>query len=131
MDESETYKKIPESIAEENDSSDTVPEHDTGALEAETLSQGLDEKEIKRRAAENEHHRNEKFRDHFEYVAILVLWVFTIIIIGMVLTWAYHTLFSCRWHWLSTSQLEVIKSLSIGGIIASLGVGHIKKRLGP
>ncbi|GER00805.1 hypothetical protein JCM17845_14280 [Iodidimonas gelatinilytica] len=125
------YLKIPEGVVEKEEAlSATSQDMDSGAREAEQISQALDEKEIKKRAAANEHNRNEKFRDNFELYAIMALWVTGVVILLLLITWALHILLPEEFHWLSSSQLEKVEHLSIGGIIASLGVGHIKKRLG-
>lgn len=47
---------------------------DSAITEAKQLSAGKAAEEIAEEAAKNEHQRNERFRDHFERMAIVALW---------------------------------------------------------
>jgi hypothetical protein len=104
-------------------------DRDTGALEAQLLTQGLDEDEIRRRTAASEHSRNEKFRDHFETISIIGLYLISLIFCLVGLTWLYHLLTPEWWHWLSPEQLFKLQNIVTGGIIASIAASHVKKRL--
>jgi hypothetical protein len=103
---------------------------DTGTKEAELLTQNLDPKEIAKRTAENEHNRTERFRDHFERVSIIGLWVVAALMAFSVAFWFWHVLFPVSWHWLNAEQVSKLQTLVAGGVIASTATGHLKRRLG-
>ena len=103
---------------------------DGGTQEAKLLSLGLSEHEIARRAAASEHRRNENFRDHFERIAIIALWLTAVLLFVVGFTWLYHLLMPERWHWLSADQVLKLQNIVTGGVLAGVAGNHIKKRLG-
>lgn len=107
-----------------------LPRTDSGLREAELLGRNLSAEEIRRLAERNEHERNEKFRNHFEIIAIISLWGFFILFAGLILTWFWHYLTPACLHWLTTEQLSKVQTLATGGIVATIAAGHMKKRLG-
>ncbi|MCL2717058.1 MAG: hypothetical protein FWD68_21560, partial [Alphaproteobacteria bacterium] len=65
---------------------------DDGTNEARLFSQGMTAEEIARQAAASEHRRTERFRDNFESIAIVTLWVVWIVLLGSGVTWCWHAL---------------------------------------
>jgi hypothetical protein len=55
-----------------------TPAQDTGLQEAILLSEGLTSEQIERAQAASEFRRTEKFRGHFENIAVCGLWVFAL-----------------------------------------------------
>lgn len=103
---------------------------DTGTQEAKLFSTGLSPEEIQRQFAANEHRRSERFRDHFEILAISALYVAALIFLLVGLAWFYHLLMPVGWHWLNADQVAKLQNVVTGGVLASVAGGHIKKRLG-
>ncbi|MDK1377079.1 MULTISPECIES: hypothetical protein [unclassified Sinorhizobium] len=103
---------------------------DSALKEAELLGSNLTAEQIKRRAEANEANRNEKFRNHFEKIAILSLWGFFVLFTGLISAWFWHYLAPVAWHWLTAEQLTKVQTLATGGIVATIAAGHLKKRLG-
>lgn len=127
----EEMKKIPAHVGADHAArAATAGEDDDAIKEAKQLSGGKSAEEIAREAAANEHTRNERFRDHFEKMAIFALWVAFGVLILLILSWVAHILLPAMCHWLTPEQLAKVQNLVTGGVVASLAVGHLKKRIG-
>lgn len=127
---SEELKTIPGLTPSEVAVSETLTgPKDTAIQEAKLFELGLDEEAIKKRAAENEHNRNEKFRDHFEKIAVIFLYLIALLFFAVGATWFWHLLISPTWHWLTEPQVAKLQNIVTGGILASIATGHVKKRL--
>lgn len=103
--------------------------NDSAIEEAKLFELGLDEEDIKKRANEREHRRNELFRDHFENIAIAFLYLIAFLFFAVGFSWFWHLLTPGSWHYLSTDQVSKLQNIVTGGILASIAAGHIKKRL--
>lgn len=97
--------------------------------EAKQLGSGLSSDEIQRQAEEAEAGRTERFRDHYENLAIVTLYIVwgALIIIG--LAWLYHLIASPSWPRLPDEQVNQLQNIVTGGVLAGLAGGHLKKRL--
>jgi hypothetical protein len=100
------------------------------AKEAKQLSGGLPEDEIRRNAERNEASRTERFRDHFERLAIVTLYVVWAILCLVAVARLYHLLAPPLWWRLPDEQVARLQSIVTGGVLASIAGGHVKKRLG-
>lgn len=100
---------------------------DGGAQEAVLFESA---KPLEKWAEENELYRNEKFRDHFEIVAICALWGVAFLFAAVAVIWFWHLLLPEKCHWLSSESVSKIQNIVTGGILTSLATGHFKKRLG-
>lgn len=99
------------------------------AKEALELSSGLPEREIKKRALEAEAKRTEKFRDHFEGLAVwslYLIWGF-LVLVGIV--WAYHLIVPPCWPRLPEDQVRNLQAIITGGFLAGIAGGFLKRRL--
>lgn len=115
-------------------------ETDPGNLEAAQLSRGVAARDLKREADEKEHDRNQKFRDHFEALSLMALNVLfvgflflaLIVVLHLVLPEQPETKHHVYWlhGWLSDDQLDDIKGILAGGLIAGLVADHFKRRMG-
>jgi len=98
--------------------------------EANLVNRGATEAEWRADAEQREHHRNQKFRDNFERIAILSLWATFLVALAIGVTWFYHLLTPEKYHFLNPEQISKLQNIVTGGILASIASGHIKKRLG-
>ena len=103
---------------------------DSGTREARSLAQGKTADELKEQAAKSEHDRSERFRDHFERIAICCLWIVFGIFVLVGLTWIWHLLMPACAHWLSVDQVQKLQNIVTGGLLVSIAGGHLKRRLG-
>jgi len=99
------------------------------ALESKQLSSGKSKDQLAREAEVAEHDRTEKFRQHFERIALGFLYGlgFGLIVIGM--AWLFHLVTPAGWHWLSADQLDDLQGLLTGGLIVGVLTDHFRKRL--
>lgn len=127
----EPTKKIPGLPAEEAATlKDEVQEYDSGQKEARQLTRGLSQSEIEKEAAVGEHRRSEKFKDHFESLAIIGLYAVFLVFLLVGGIWFWHLLTPVSWHFLVAAQVATLQNIATGGIIASIATGHVRKRLG-
>jgi len=123
----ETDKKLPRSSKDILLKS--VSDDDSSSEETDLLGSGLSEDKIAALARQAEHHRNEKFKNHFEKIALVALWMAAILFASLFIVWAWHTLLPIKYHWLSTPQMDSIKAILFGGIVSSVAMGHFRRRL--
>ncbi len=100
-----------------------------GTAESKQLSSGKSANEIKTEAEQAEADRTEKFRNHFECLAIITLYIVWVSIVIVGLTWLYHLIAPPCWPRLPDEQVGNIQAIVTGGIIAGIAGGHMKKRL--
>ena len=98
--------------------------------EAKQLNSGKSAEELEKEALANEADRNEKFRNHFERLAIASLYLIWVAIVLVGVTWIYHLLAPDCWPRLPDNQIDRIQAVLTGGVIAGIASGHMKRRLG-
>jgi len=108
---------------------DTVDYDELSSEENDLLGSGFSEDKIAALARKAEHHRNEKFKNHFEKIALVALWMASSLFASLFLSWAWHTLLPIKYHWLNTTQMDSIKAILFGGIVSSVAMGHFRRRL--
>ena len=123
------HRQVPKLSEKERALLDQASEGDAGTKEALLLSHGDSAEELERKSRKNEHARNENFRDHFEKLSIASLYIAVIGTLGIAGAWIWHVATPNSWHWLSADQIDTLKSLVTGGILAGVASGHIRKRL--
>lgn len=125
----EPIKSIPR-LPEEEAAADVSPvgEADLGQEEALSLGRGLSKRDLAKEADEAEHDRSERFRDHFERVAICGLYTGAIALLAGAGVWFWHIV--TPWHFLNSDQLAHLQNLVTGGVLVSVGTSYMKKRLG-
>lgn len=98
--------------------------------EEESLTQNATPAELKRDADRREHDRNQRFRHHFELIAIVALWVaaFAITCVGGV--WLWHMAAPPCWRWLSSEDVSHLQSIMTAGLLVGVIGNHFKKRMG-
>lgn len=102
---------------------------EASAEEAKQFSSGLSTKELKDRAYRNEADRTEYFRDHFERLSVITLYVAWVLLLLAGIFWAYHLILPKSWHFLDPDQSDKIQTLLTGSILAGITRGHTKRRL--
>jgi hypothetical protein len=127
----EPIKKIPGlSPAEVLALDESSPIGDSSLKEAKQLTRGLSSEDLAKEAASREHHRTEAFKDHFENIAIVGLWVIAILFLAVGFTWFWHLLTPASWHYLNTDQVSKLQNIVTGGILTTIAANHVKKRVG-
>ncbi|MFV2053613.1 hypothetical protein [Aliiroseovarius sp. YM-037] len=122
-------KKIPEHSAEKEAAQKDTPFDRKATQEAKQLSSGRSAKELEEDARKAEALRTEKFRNHFEILAVISLYIVWAAIVAVGLTWLYHLIAPACWPRLPEEQVGNIQAIVTGGVIAGIASGHMKKRL--
>lgn len=99
------------------------------AQESEQFASGKSRDELAREAARAEHHRDQRFKRHFECLALIALWVMSGSLLLIGLFWLFHLLTPTTWHWLSELQLRDLRTLLTGGLVIGVLTDHFRKRL--
>lgn len=120
---------IPNLDTEEDLTDTTAPGgNDLGQEEALSLGRGLSKRDLAKEADEAEHDRSERFRNHFERVAIGGLYIGAVALLAGASVWFWHII--TPWHFLDPDQLSHLQNLVTGGVLVSVGTNYMKKRLG-
>ena len=136
----EQRRLIPPGVAEAEDVNTPVVDDDKGAKEAAQLGSGAPIKDLEREAKENEHRRSQQFKDHFEFLSIVMLDILFAGFAILATIWVLHLVLpekpSGKWFvyyfhcWLTKDQLDDIAGVLAGGVIAGLVADHFKRRMG-
>lgn len=102
---------------------------DGGIKEATLFGLGLTVEQMEKRAAAEEIRRSERFREHFERIAIFALYFFTVLFGIAALTWGFHLLAPTSWRYLTDDQMSRLQAVVTGGAIGVL-LAHIRRRIG-
>lgn len=102
---------------------------DTGIQEAKSLSLGLSAAELKKAAAKKEYDREQRFKDHFEAIAIWSLYGLALAFFLSAVIWLWHMLAPECLHYLTPEQQSKLQALLTGGILAGAISNHMRKRL--
>lgn len=98
--------------------------------EAELLSRNATPEELERDAAQREHDRNQRFRHHFEKIAIVALWVAAFAIAAVGAIWIWHMAAPERLRWLKGEDVSHLQSIMTAGLLVGVIGNHFKKRMG-
>jgi hypothetical protein len=138
-DADEQQRIIPPGAAEAEEALVDSGSEDPAAKEAAQLSRGVDSRNLEREAREKEHDRGQAFKDHFELVSIVMLYILFAGFILLSAIWVAHLILpekaAAGWPpylhgWLTEGQLDKITGVLAGGIIAGLVADHFKRRMG-
>lgn len=108
--------------------SDASDRDDDSAKEAQLLASGKSVTEIKREAKVREFDRTETFKDHFERIAVVGLYVASTALLLVGIALFAHMLLPLGWHWLESDQQANLKSVFTGGALAGIVATHLRKR---
>lgn len=122
-------KQIPLSPDDKRTRPFSITADGTGKKEAALLGRGESAEELTLVACAAEAERTEKFRDHFEFLALASLYVVWSLMLIIGLVWIYHLIAPPIWWRLPDQQVSNIHSIVTGGIIAGIASGHMKRRL--
>jgi len=91
-------------------------------------AQGYASGNLREVSEQNEHRRNESFKEHVHSLSICGIWaVGALYFAGLViLIWHYVT----PWPWLSDNQLHTVTAVVCSGIVTSAGGKYFSKRMG-
>ena len=124
-------KTVPALSPDERNVAEGEPSSDDQAIhETEQLSSGWSLDDLKSAAVRGEHDRTETFRNHFEIIAIVGMYLVAGLVFSSVLVWFWHILMPQKWHYLNSDQISAIQNLATGGLIVGIVLGHVRKRLG-
>ena len=123
-------KRIPGVPVEERDAQLRLSDAAVSADEAVQLTSGKSEDEIKKEALRRDHERSEKFKDHFERITVVGLYVMAGGAFAFAATWAWHALVPECWGWLDPDRLSNIQNIVTGGVLAGLIADQFRRRLG-
>lgn len=98
--------------------------------EMEFLSRNATPEELQKDAVRREHDRNQRFRHHFELIAIASLWVAAIAITGIGGVWIWHMAAPESWRWLKGEDVSHLQSIMTAGLLVGVIGNHFKKRMG-
>ena len=102
---------------------------DRARAEEAALVAGFTRKQMADRAYRAEHDRSERFRNHFERLAIVALWSMAIAILLIAAVWLLHMILPAERRWLTTEDLSHIQSIVTAGLLVGVIGNHFKKRL--
>lgn len=97
------------------------------AAETKQLSSGKPESALREDTVKFEEVRAERFRDHFETIAVLSLYIVWMALVGLTLIWLYHLVAPAQWWHLPLEQVKNIQAIITGGALAGFAIGQIKK----
>lgn len=103
---------------------------DPAQREAADFAASKSRKQLEEEAYVAEHGRSERFRNHFENLAVFALWVSAISIALVALVWLAHMIMPTSRRWLSNEDLSHIQSIVTAGLLVGVIGNHFKKRLG-
>jgi hypothetical protein len=81
-------------------------------------------------AEENEHNRDQRFKEQFEIISLVAMWVLAAGMFIAAAIWFYHLVTPYSWPRLCQDQIDDIQSLLTGGLIVGILANHFQKRIG-
>jgi len=101
--------------------------------EAQQLASGKSVKTLSDEAEENEHRRDQRFKDHFELISLIALWLIAGAILVSAGIWLLHMLAPAEptcWRWLTDEQVQSLQNALTGIVLVGVLADHFKKRIG-
>ena len=123
-------KKIPGLSDAEKHVADNPYGDDSSAKEAELFSRGESIRKIRKSAQEKEEGRAELFRDNFEWMSIVGLWLLFIIFSALTVVWSHDLIVPEKRQWVDNNKDEKLQIIITSGFVAGIASAHVKKRLG-
>ncbi|WEX76902.1 hypothetical protein PYH37_005253 [Sinorhizobium numidicum] len=99
---------------------------DMAALEVASLQQGKTREQLRQEAEDG---RTERFRQHFECIAIGAVWIAAFALSLMAAVWMWHLVSPQPYRWLDDKDLWTIQTILTAGALLSIVSGHFKKRM--
>lgn len=118
--------------------------HDPGIEEAILLSRKKSLAQLREEAEAEDHRRGEKFKDHFETLAIVAMYIMFMALSIFGIVWVLHIVlpetckpffylwgtYYCLCRWLTPDQTMIVQDIVTGGLIAGLLADHFRRRIG-
>lgn len=95
-------------------------------LEVASLQQGKSREQLKQEAEDG---RTERFRQHFECIAIGAVWIAAFALLIMSGIWLWHLMAPQCMRWLEDKDLWTMQTILTAGALLTVVSGHFKKRL--
>ncbi len=89
-------------------------------------SEELD-KQLKIKATQNDHTRDQKWKDHFAFAFICAFWILWLLFIVMCISLIWHWITPTNWQWLNTEQLDKIKVIILAALASKAISNKIEK----
>jgi hypothetical protein len=86
--------------------------------------------DLQDQARRNEHKRDQKFRDHFERLSLIGMWLTAMVIAVLGVVWVYHLISPDSWPQLSDAKVRNLQNLVTAGVLVGAVGKHWSKRLG-
>ncbi len=122
--------RIPGLPAVEQEASGDHASYANAIAEVESLSRNATPDELKHDAERREHDRNQRFRHHFELIAIGALYVAAVAITFIGAIWLWHMGAPASWRWLTGEDVSHLQSIMTAGLLVGVIGNHFKKRIG-
>lgn len=97
--------------------------------ENELLSENLSPDELAQQARHAEHGRSQRFKNHFEWMAIGALWLSALAIALVGGVWILHMILPAKYRWLTIEDISHLQSIATAGLLVGVIGNHFKKRL--
>lgn len=97
--------------------------------ETQSLTRNATPEQLQQDASFQEHGRNQRFRHHFEKIAIAALWVAAISIMAVGGVWLWHMGAPEKWRWLKSDDVSHLQSIMTAGLLVGVIGNHFKKRM--
>lgn len=124
-----TAPQIPGVPPTEQAASKDSASNEQAFAEYEQLSRNASPEELQRDADRREHSRNQRFRHHFELIAICALWLAAgaIVVVGGI--WIWHMIAPLPRRWLTSEDVSHLQSIMTAGLLVGVIGNHFRKRL--
>lgn len=93
------------------------------------LGSGKSQRDLQQEADEADHDRDQAFKEHFERIALVALYLGALAVFISAGIWFYHLVAPEAWSRFSDGRLDAIQDFLTGGVIVGLFASHFKKRL--
>jgi uncharacterized membrane protein len=122
-DEQGSLEKRPRFFSKKTKTADTLANSEAAALASN--------EDLDANGRKQEHGRHQKFRDHANLAAILVLWfVVALTLLGMFVFSVNLMLPECH-QWLTPAAQEKIQTLLAAALLSSAMTGYVNRRMEP
>lgn len=112
----------------EDGSTNNRPEPSNENLNKQLNSESEElDKQLKIKATQNDHTRDQKWKDHFAVAFICAFWILWLLFIVMCISLIWHWITPIKWQWLNTEQLDKIKVIILAALASKAISNKIEK----
>lgn len=124
------FPNIPHLPAVENEAIGAHDSDSVAHLETRSLTSAQSSAALARHAEMNDRNRSEKFKDHFERIALVALYLLAVLTGVLGAIWAWHIIMPSSVRWLGDVDVSRIQHILTGGALLSLLGDQFRRRLG-